>query len=487
MNIKNKHIKYMFTHMKVNDDYSGKKFNKKGNLEGKDFDDAKGKINRNMNEYFKGPAQAPGPLRIQNFRLKGDKKEDFSTSELDNKYVDFDLYDSRKMINSTTNTSSYDPYTKSSYTSYDDINTPLVNPIKNSYEYYMSQMTNCLNHSIYNMIRHTYNNNILFFSPYAALCTLSILYYLTTTATTTTQKDSRFTTFFQKKSVDMVITSILKLNKQLDSDKVIMINYIFTNVKMMDQLNSMYGEICNVIDINKLMAHREILEEINKIFGHNCINGQLLSKYYGNSNQIQSLLLYNVLNITLTPKHDYARFKIHKLNFHGKNGDRVIRGITYTDAFLYYGPDTDSSYKILEIPCNGNLSFGIILDKSDTIVNVKYQELEPHIKNLKMIHFTKITIPYIKQQIMISLKGALANVGLSHIFNAFNTSFGPLSVGIFNQCIRLIMEQEQGASTGTFNQNQYIASSMDLSVNRSFTFYVRNTSVNTIILYGSYS
>ncbi|ARF10576.1 hypothetical protein Hokovirus_2_103 [Hokovirus HKV1] len=405
--------------------------------------DAKDNINLKINNYNKNPSyMAAGPRMPQNFRLKGEYHDEDKQHN-----IDMTMFNKKKELND------FDAYTKDNYTLCDEICAPLVNPIKNGPEYYMTQIINCLSLDLYQYIRSLYTNNIIFYSSYLLLCSLSVLYSVS--------NDRELKTFFQNKNIETVLTGINKIESQLD----VKINNIIIT-KNPDLINSPYQNLSSVS--NSI----ESINEFNNLNNFYVIDKEQFYKY----NNPNNIMIYNTINFELIFRHNYNKINIIKTQFLGKN-KRIIRSLEYEDAFLFYNEQD----QLLEIPCDNNLVFGFLLNNK----NVKYNVLEEYIKKLKLIHFAKITIPYIKQQVVISIKSIISKIGLKNLLNNFRINNNNTKIDIFNQYIKIIFNPNSDKMNSL--QNHYTNDVTNLNINNPFIFYIRSVYNNAILAYGNYN
>lgn len=429
------------------------------------------------------------PMRSLNY--KSDKKP-YSNEQEEFNHIDFNLYDKA----TTLNVLSYDSNNQLEYSEISNFGSPLLSPLKQSPEYFMCLMINCLAFDLNTVMNSVIKSKFYCISPLSCICSLNFVYSLYRLYDIT---NNSLIKFFQNKSSEYVNTSLIRLSSDIKN---------FTNFN--------YLNIALVNDTN----YKQHAQELNKYVLGTCFslcintnNNQIITHQVNNiikqamNKQIDVIL--DVNNETLKLSNDTGNtlflynFNVFIITlrepFLKKNTRKGIFKITSIDKkFVNYMllSNVNANYyqndkiSLLELECTNSCSFGILI--THNVNSFKYQEIEFYIKNLKITSFEYILIPKIKYQTKIKLNEALKKIGLDNLYAQTNTKRTKQKLGIFSleHYITVLLDDTLEINDKSYKNT--IAPSVDdrkikFKANKPFVFYTRTINNNCINLIGKFN
>ena len=318
-----------------------------------------------------------------------------------NSYLDFDIN------NSTKSTLNVDPNESNGgiganiQTSMTKI-TSQLNP-----QNICSKNIDELNNTLFNYLYPLLNNSFII-NGFALLNLFGALYLISSTTS-----EIELKTFFNFTKKDVVYAGLKKLNYFIESNNNIkMKNFMIVgnDVSYNPKIYSNIKDFCILLrpDISK------IEEETYKM---NLIINKMMDTQMKNPITPENLFNTQLMLLNTTVIHP-----IWESPF-----DQVLNGVFNNNIhvnYLYsvgkpFGYFEDGENQMLEIKCVDKLIMGILLSKSNSLINIDENKLHFNISQMKESVLDEVKIPMFKKDLKIRYNSSLKNLGIRTIFMKF--------------------------------------------------------------------
>ena len=484
-----------------------------------------------MRNTFQNPLQIRDNNNRDNNRDNKNGANDNSVRARDQMgNIDFNLYDKQTNLN----VSSYE----SSGLAYSDVSnfgSPLLTPLKQSPEYFMSLFVNCLAMDIVTVMNSIVQTKFFCVAPILIVSSLNFVNALFAAdihknlgsnprVSLKDPKSSSLDKFFQGKPSEYINSSLARLTQDIKNlTNLQCVNIALVNGTSYHQYATNFNKYCfgtctsfQITNSNRQLLLHSINSEIKSNIGKQAINTQILNNqrdtlinaninitpemlaHNNNPNTSNSLFMYNFAVFSLQFKEPFFKQDTKKGIFYDNAKNKKIINFmkrVNTNALAYQ----DNNVTLIELECNNGTNFGILMDNSNLI---KYQELERYISNARLTSFEYIIIPKIKYQTKIKLNETLKRMGLAPLFCDQQNS--KLQNQNFSNCIHIlehnimvklddVVKTEDSSnfgnnSTGKVSNNALLIDDKKLKfkANKPFLFYVKTVNNNCINLAGRF-
>jgi serine protease inhibitor len=297
------------------------------------------------------------------------------------------------------------------------------------------------------------------------------------------ENSNSFNNYFNKLKSDDIFNFVDNINKSLLQEKEInFINILLLSNKF--QINSeskkKINSLCLFDNIETLLPEKES-DHYNKIIN---------DKFNTNKNHITPTLIYKsdlvMTNIIHFRTNWLNPFRIENTSvkvFYGEKKRKLIPMMKiYNSDILFYKKGNDV---LFEIECHNNLNIGFYSSEDKNMIN--WNNAYNMIKKFKKIKINKLTIPKFKNHCKFKLNNVFNDIGLNFMNEIeTNESIYNHKFKLSNTNHQILFEIFEGSSYDNLqinnsNTKDYINS---ISLNSPFTYYVRDTKSNLIILIG---
>jgi serine protease inhibitor len=441
------------------EDETKKKKNRIGEITGDKFE---------MSDIDKGM-----PFRAQYHKSKVIDSDDEREY---NKYLDFGIYDSEKLVE--TDIKYHDPndnlHNNDFSELYDNNKLLQTEPDK-----IYSNTVNNYSIGIFNLMRN-YMNEGFFISGMELLNSFVPLYVVSSNRTTDIIKK-----YFNLTDKDTIALGNSELNTHMSKIPKSILKYenimLISNQKRINR--ECYDFIKDIIRIIPVDSEN-YTEESNKI------NKYIMTQFSDVlpvsdklfKNLHNGLIVLNVATIKTVWMDQFQKVVEAKVN------GRVHKMLYSESKTCMYVEDNIN--QVIEIPFYDNmLSYGIIMPKNKSHPMINQKQFEMYISNLKSYTLDEVMIPIFKQQMKLKLTNILKSTGFQECFEDFMVPELVKSVNLQDVVQNITLDvnnyviksdnKKNGLAKGTRSNSKFI-------VNSSFIYYVRVTGINTILLVGIY-
>ena len=409
------------------------------------------------------------PLR-SNFTIKQSKYDD-------NPYNDFDLHRKEHKKKKTLNTVGY----LDSSSDYAGLDEAMKSITKGSdpYEICISDLnsTTCWMHS--NMFKISQDSFVM--NGFGLFSGFGILYLISRGNTELELKN--YFNFQDKKHLNAGLLTIRDSLNQF-RDQIVMDSYIINdknipnNTQTAKKLKSLIFSVMINRDYPDQEAQRvnHIINTVSRM--KNVISASTLSK--------SDISLISVCLID--PIWAYKIDNIIKGRFRGS--EEIKTNSIMTMDFIRFMGKTfdyyeDAEKQVIEIPMFGEVyCIGMILTKTDNIINTDLKTLGISINYLRPTVLDEVMIPMINKRYKTRLNGTLQKTGLNIVFSEQEMAGLYPEGGSLNDVIQYI-DIMFGTRCGKKKcENKGYRTTRKFIANRSFEFYLRNCETNCILAMG---
>lgn len=403
------------------------------------------------------------------------KKEIYDANE----HLDFDLYSSKK---SNLNVKYFDPNDDNNISgNYADISSSMtkissqVNPVticsngidrinNNSFYYLFDLLEN----------QHYVINGFGLYNLFASL-------YLSSENRT----DVELKKFFDFPKKDILFKGLNNINKVFDNvlKTVTIKNFLIVgnDVPYNPNYYDTVKDFCILIraDISRPS------QEANKI-------NMLIKKITENNDIKTCITSENLINLQLMFLTVAIFHPVWETSF-----DNVVNGLFMKQIktnFLIsvgksFGYFEDNNHQLLEIRCNNNeMTFGILLHKSEMVADVDDIKLHYYISNLKESILDEVRIPMFKDDSKLRFNSSLKNMGLQTVFmDIISPDFFPEGIVLQDvvQNVKIIIDNTYRKESENINKGY--RTSRKFIADKPFIYYFRLVKTDTILLLGTYN
>jgi len=419
-------------------------------------------------------------------------------------HLDFNLFDagtnlqvgSYNIDGISSGTNSGSSYGQQVYSEISNFGSPLLTPLKQSPEYFMTLIINCLSFDLITVLDSVTKSKFYCISPITIMSSLNFMYSLY--ASNEHNNIKLLTKFFQNKPPQYINNSLARLSSdiknlsEINSLTIALIND--TSYKSQASELNKYNlgtclSYCITAENSKMLLHK-----INKLI-HTKTNKQMNILIDINSDTFNkssltgdTVFLYNFTVLSPKIKNPFLKQNTKKGFFYEDNNSnkKIVNYMKQTNTTANYYQDVNVS--LLEFECTNGQAFGILMSKNNSY---KYQNLEEYINNLKLTSFDYIIVPKIKYQTKLKLNETLKKMGLQGLFS--NTKENKFGISTMETYVTILLEDINSNSLEATQINRNLSSSpliddkkIKFKANKPFVFYVRTINNNCINLTGRF-
>jgi hypothetical protein len=436
---------------------------------------------------------------VSNDQSRDSKNNDQYKSRDQMSNVDFNLYDQQTNLNVT----SYEAGGNGlAYSEISSFGSPLLTPLKQSPEYFMTLFINCLAFDTIIVMNNIMQTKFYCVCPSLIVGALNYVYGLLSTNLYADPQPNHvkdLAKFFQGKSSEYINTSLARLNsdiKNFSSLQFINIALINNNTYQQhaSEFNKYFLGTCVSFPINEpnrqLLLHsvnNMIKSNLNKLNNASSLSVTMTPEALIDSAKTNNpVFLYNFSTFILQTKEPFLKKDTKKGFFYELNSNKKLVNYmkrTKTNALAYQ----DNNVTLIELECNNGTNLGILISNN----LLKYQQIETYINSLKMTSFEYIIIPKIKYQTKIKLNETLKRMNLNNLFCNGNIINKGKGISLLEHNVMVLLDDVATVNNSTTDTMINSAPLIDdkklkFKANKPFLFYVRTVNNNCINLAGRF-
>lgn len=463
------------------------------------------KMNNNLNTNNNKFDDTIIGMPIRPLNNKSSFEENNNQSKHSSNHLDFNLFDvgtnlqvgSYNMDGISSGTSTGASYGQQMYSEISNFGSPLLTPLKQSPEYFMTLMMNCLSFDLITVLDSITKSKFYCISSMPIMASLNFMYSLYASNEQITNL-KLLTKFFQNKQPQYVNNSLVRLSSDIKNlSDVSSLTIALVNdpgyQSQASELNKYNLGTCLSYYINPQNS-KMLLHKINKLM-HVKTNKQMNTLIDINSDAFgmslltgNTVFLYNFTVLSPQIKTPFLKQDTRKGFFYEDDGSnkKLVNYMKQNNTTANYYQDANVT--LLEFECTNGQGFGILMSKNKSY---KYQNLEDYINNLKLTSFDYIIIPKIKYQTKLKLNETLKKMGLQGLFS--RTKENKFGISTLETYVTILLEDTKSYSLEDTQVNRNLSSSpliddkkIKFKANKPFVFYIRTINNNCINLAGRF-